>query len=256
MLYSISVDIFGIEGFIYPYSILMGIGFTHLLFGITKSAQAQKMSDEVIESFQLTLIISICFGYVGASAAAQLLAGEKVIPLDTLTVMPGFIVGTIVLCLGLFFQKMDVKYWISLAIPYWCFAHAWGRLGCFLGGCCFGTPTDSIFGLTFPEDSIPSNTHGHISLHPTQLYEAFALTLIGITSSKLNISVSRIYFFFITYGITRYIIEEFRGDERGIFSLMPNLSPSQSLSLLFVIVGSILFIISLSHKQNKMSQPH
>jgi phosphatidylglycerol:prolipoprotein diacylglycerol transferase len=46
------------------------------------------------------------------------------------------------------------------------------RIGCFLNGCCFGTPTDLPFCVHFPDGSIPYSFFGDQCLHPTQLYSS------------------------------------------------------------------------------------
>jgi phosphatidylglycerol:prolipoprotein diacylglycerol transferase len=61
--------------------------------------------------------------------------------------------------------------------------HAFGRLGCFSAGCCWGTATDAAWAVTFTDPyshkivGVPLG----IALHPTQLYEAGA----GKQSSSL-----------------------------------------------------------------------
>ncbi len=46
------------------------------------------------------------------------------------------------------------------------------RIGCFLNGCCFGTPTDLPWGVQFPIGSIPWAVYGSEHLHPSQLYSS------------------------------------------------------------------------------------
>ncbi|MDX1948004.1 MAG: prolipoprotein diacylglyceryl transferase [Pirellulaceae bacterium] len=62
----------------------------------------------------------------------------------------------------------------SFAVPV-AVAVAIGRLACFVGGCCYGTPTSLPWGVRF------QHAADHLPRHPTQLYEAaFHLTLAGI----------------------------------------------------------------------------
>ena len=49
-----------------------------------------------------------------------------------------------------------------------------GRLGCFLNGCCFGTPTHLPWGLRFPSSSYSNFVFPGEALHPSQLYLAAA----------------------------------------------------------------------------------
>lgn len=60
-----------------------------------------------------------------------------------------------------------------------CIVHGFGRIGCFMSGCCHGQPTDSFLSVIFTNpvcQAEPLNT----PLHPTQLYEsAFYFFLNG-----------------------------------------------------------------------------
>jgi phosphatidylglycerol:prolipoprotein diacylglycerol transferase len=103
--------------------------------------------------------------------------------------------------------------------------HAIGRLGCFLAGCCWGAPTDAMFGLGFPPTSVvyahggaPFAGHGTVPLHPTQLYEAALLLAIFATLAGIRIFVGvdrpgvQAFRYALLYGVVRAVIEIFRGD--------------------------------------------
>ena len=96
-------------------------------------------------------------------------------------------------------------------------AHAIGRIGCFLAGCCYGKPTDSWIGIEFP---------GVGKVIPTQLIESiFLFVLFGILLF-LILKYKFKYGFLIyipAYAVFRFVIEFFRGDERGVaFALSPS----------------------------------
>jgi phosphatidylglycerol---prolipoprotein diacylglyceryl transferase len=57
--------------------------------------------------------------------------------------------------------------------------HAFGRLGCFLAGCCYGKPTTLPWGVVFRNERsmVPRELLG-VPLHPTQLYEVFGILAI------------------------------------------------------------------------------
>lgn len=97
-------------------------------------------------------------------------------------------------------------------------AHGIGRIGCFLAGCCYGKHTDSWIGIDFP---------GIGKVIPTQLIEAiFLLILFGVLLF-LILKFKFKYGFLIyipSYAVFRFVIEFFRGDERGVAAI---LSPSQ-----------------------------
>lgn len=100
-------------------------------------------------------------------------------------------------------------------------AHALGRVGCFLAGCCFGTTTDASWAI---------HLHG-ATRHPVQLYEALGLALLAWGLGHLpRVRLLGAYLF--GYGLLRWSLEWLRGDEiRGLWAGM-SLSQWVSLSML------------------------
>lgn len=112
--------------------------------------------------------------------------------------------------------------------------HCFGRIGCFLAGCCYGIPYDGLFAVTYPEGSFaPAN----IPLFPVQLVEAAFLVIISlilweISERKSGGDVIEAYLFL--YGCLRFCLEFVRFDsERGSIGI---LSTSQWISLIMVMV--------------------
>ena len=131
---------------------------------------------------------------------------------------------------------------------------AWGRIGCFVGSCCFGARTDTDVGVVFPGRSDASRYHWEqgwlnsyrvesLAVHPTQLYSALAILLIAALA----------YFWFMPrkqfhgqvfcisaslYAVFRFLIEFIRRDERGgLFGL----STSQLLAIVFLVACAWLW---------------
>ena len=108
-------------------------------------------------------------------------------------------------------------------------AHAFGRLGCFFGGCCYGAEA---------EWGLPCAGDPYTNVVPTQLFEmAFLFILAAVMAVlyfkfKLNYNFS---VYLIAYGIWRFAIEYVRDDYRGKF--IGNITPSQFWSILMVILG-------------------
>ena len=113
-------------------------------------------------------------------------------------------------------------------------AHCVGRFGCFCAGCCYGIETDAWFGIQFV-----GMEHKVI---PTQLFEAIFLLILVVVMLFFYLKFGFKYNFGIygiAYGIWRFIIEFFRGDDRG--GKILGLWPSQFWSILLVL-GGIAFI--------------
>ena len=137
-----------------------------------------------------------------------------------------------------FWKVMDIVA-ISLVV-----GHAFGRIGCFFAGCCYGSPTKSSFGVTFNSGLVPFHLHG-VPLHPTQLYESLFLFILFVflfwlhRHRKFSGQILVVYIF--CYSLFRFIIEFLRGDEARGFFLGGHLSTSQILSILFFFSGIITF---------------
>lgn len=127
--------------------------------------------------------------------------------------------------------------------------HALGRFGCFLNGCCFGRPHESIFSVRFPAKTQPwydNFDHGLImadathslALHPVQLYEAgfnlllFVLLVRAHRRRTANGQILAAYL--MTYPAARFFLEFMRGDPRLFWG---PLSVAQITSLILFVFG-------------------
>jgi len=125
--------------------------------------------------------------------------------------------------------------------------HAFGRVGCFAAGCCYGRETHLPWAVTFtnPLANSISDTPLHVPLHPTQLYEMVlelcnCLFLVWLIRRK-KFEGEIIGTYMIIYGIGRFFIEFFRGDE-GRGSFIGWMSGTQAIALSLVIFGGLLWM--------------
>jgi phosphatidylglycerol:prolipoprotein diacylglycerol transferase len=121
-----------------------------------------------------------------------------------------------------------------------------GRIGCFMAGCCYGTPTQVPWAVVFtnPASLCPLR----VPVHPAQLYESFlALGVFGFlywfrTRKRYSGQVVLLYLFLA--GLVRFVVEFFRSplDYRGplYFGWMP-LTQFLALGLCLVCGGLLLF---------------
>ncbi|MCJ7581600.1 MAG: prolipoprotein diacylglyceryl transferase [Candidatus Aminicenantes bacterium] len=129
--------------------------------------------------------------------------------------------------------------------------HSIGRIGCFLGGCCYGSLCNLPWAVKFPGHSFP--------VHPTQIYESilnffnFIFLLVMFKKRKFDGQVFLLYL--INYSMIRFVIEFFRGDpERGNLILFPN-APSLNPTIP-QIISMIIFLISiLSYRKLRKQSP-
>jgi len=149
------------------------------------------------------------------------------------------------------FYKIPIEKSINMTIPFITLTHAFGRIGCFCGGCCYGTPTTSIFGIKFPDGSPAVLKYGHDAyIHPVQLYESISLFLITIIILRVK-EEYRFALYAMFYGILRFVIEYVRGDFRGQIFEIKIISPSQFLCISIVLIGYLMLL----HKLKKANNP-
>lgn len=231
---------------IHGYGLMIGIGFIAALFIGLRRAKAKNLDGDFLFN---TSIICLIFGMLGAKLLYILTVLDKIIknPSDFLSLSSGFVVygGIIVgILAGYVYCRIKGKFfrtYFDLVMPSISIAQGFGRLGCFLAGCCYGKETTAWYGITFTDSAFAPNG---ISLIPTQLISsagnfliAGALIFIAKKQKKPGL-IAGLYLVF--YGTVRFLIEMLRGDiERGSIG---NLSTSQFISIFIVLIG-IIFII-------------
>lgn len=217
---------------------------------------------------KLDILLSTILAGIGIIIGAKLLYMITVIPevinsaaycknhiLETIIYMfSGYVFygGLIGALLGYFFYckwfKIDFGSVINIISPVIPLVHAFGRIGCFMGGCCYGIEYHDIFAIQFPYNEFVEEL-SLVPRFPIQLLEAslnFILFLCLIYySRKVRKSGSILGIYLICYAIMRFSLEFLRGDlVRGIFL---GVSTSQWISLLLIPLG--LYLIFRKEKQ-------
>lgn len=207
----------------------------HLLYAATNIDSIVEYIDFTIEKIKngtltaeyIKLAFSECFGgsvfyggFIGASAA--------------LVIYSKHVKG------GLRKEFIDI---FAVCVPLF---HCFGRIGCFLGGCCYGIK--SSIGFIAHNPLLPEISG--VRRFPTALAEsAFNLLLFGVLlylyKSRRNCG-RLIYVYMLIYPAGRFILEFFRGDEiRGIFFY---LSTSQWISLALIPAAVIMLKLKAPEK--------
>jgi phosphatidylglycerol:prolipoprotein diacylglycerol transferase len=128
--------------------------------------------------------------------------------------------------------------------------HALGRMGCFLGGCCFGSAHGTIehpgaFSVVFTHALAPA-AHPPIPRHPVQLYESAGLLVLAFAFAFVPIKKTdgtRALTYVIAYGLLRFVTESLRGDaNRGVWG---PLSTSQIVSLFGIGIAAIWIFVRM-----------
>lgn len=168
-------------------------------------------------------------------------------PMDVLVLLAGgmvfyggFIGGAVAVFWYCRRYNVSIKVVCGIFTPAVPLFHTFGRIGCFLGGCCFGIPVS--WGVVYPEHS-PGAPSG-IPLLPIQLIEAgcnFILFIVlAIVSRRLRPARKwmTLPVYMVCYGVLRFVLEFFRGDiMRGVYLL----STSQWISLALVVGSLVMY---------------
>lgn len=203
---------------LYSYGLSIALGVLLSLFLMKRRALKEGVLKPE-EVFDMAFGILV-WGFLGARLfyVAQNLAYYAAEPLKIFAVWEGGLIfygGAIAafLGLGLMARKKKWPFWkiLDFVVPYGALTHAFGRIGCFLNGCCFGKACELPWAVRFPE--LP------YAVHPTQLYEAFYdLVLFAFLIQRgkrvrFEGEISLLYL--LLYGMGRYAIEFLRepGDQ-------------------------------------------
>ena len=229
-------DLFGIDNFSYILMIVIGVAFA--IFWLVFYLKRRGFSRNTIIDVIACTLFTVALGIIGAMAFQNIYDLIKD-PANykfsfSMTFYGGLISGTIAFILIFFFfvkKHNDISFGEILIIAPLCItcAHAFGRIGCFLAGCCYGQVTDSCIGVEFP------NIGKRI---PTQLFESGFLFLLSAALFVLIFVVKfkyTMHVYLASYSIFRFIIEFFRGDEaRG--GTVLGLYPSQLVCIFIWII--------------------
>lgn len=244
-MHKVAFEIFGFQ--IFWYGVLAAIGFI-AGFG-TASRRAPRAGLKGDDVFNLAPWI-----IVGAVVGARLLyvisywnkefAGQpwfQIFNMRSGLVYYGGLIGaslaTIIFC---YRQKIYLWRMADVMAPSVALGHAFGRIGCFMTGCCYGKPTDLPWAVCFPQDHPLKG----VPVHPTQFYESalnfllYAALVCVFKRRRFDGQVFAIYL--MAYAIIRTSTEMFRGDYTQ-FYLGGIATPGQTVSMVIMAAGLILW---------------
>ncbi len=251
---------------LHSFGLMAALGFLAALVAMTALAKrglaAGLSPDGVSQLLVMTMVggaLGARFAYVAEHWSSEY-AGQpfvEVFRFDKGGLMfYGGLIGAILL-VALFarIRRLSLVGVLDLCATALPLGHAFGRVGCFLNGCCYGRPTSSFLGVTYPAGSTVWQHHlrqglvvrasaASCPVYPSQLIEAGAnlllfAALFHLAGRKPERGVlSGVYL--ICYAVIRFFTETLRGDSRMAVGA---LSISQAISMAALAAG-IAFLVA------------
>jgi len=241
---------------IHTYGALIAVGFLIAVYTIKTLTERSKLNvDRTLDLVFWTLLV----GFIGSRVLFIATRWEDFSgdPLAMFKVWQGGLVflGGPIFALPFNYwylkrHKMPVWKTMDSMIPGLVIAHAFGRMGCLMAGCCYGKPTGSGFGIKLYSDLVDVQIRG-INLHPTQIYESFSLLVLftGMLWVHRNkrFDGQVILTYFMAYPVIRSVVEIFRGDLIRGFVIEGWVSTGQFISVLIFIGASVTLALRLKY---------
>ena len=240
------------------YGVFLAIAFLCAILITVKLARRDGLPSEKIYDLSLWMLLA---ALVGSKVMMLFTEPEyrenplQLLSLDFLRsggVFYGGLLGA-VLAGYLLMKRYQLPWWktADACAPGIAIGNFFGRQGCFAAGCCWGKPTTLPWGVKFTElghevTGVPIDTY----LHPTQLYESFAMLLVFLflfwLHKRKRFDGQVILVYALLYSIIRFAIEFVRDDPRGdVFGLttLTGLSTSQLISIVVGLSALIVLIV-------------
>jgi phosphatidylglycerol:prolipoprotein diacylglycerol transferase len=256
---------------IYSYGVLLAAALILALFIAARLAKRDGLPSERMYDLGLWILLG---GLLGSKLLLVLLdPNAKIFSWEFVrsggVFYGGFLGG--LLTAAILIPLYKLKFWkvADAFAPAIALGQFFGRQGCFAAGCCWGKETHLPWGVHFSDKghemtNVPvyDATGGALYLHPTQLYESFAMlavfALLYYLHKHKKFDGQIIILYMVLYPLIRFTIEFFRDDPRGdLFGItaMTGLSPSQLISLLVAFGAAVFLFVRLRRISNTTPQP-
>ena len=161
----------------------------------------------------------------------------------------------------LYHVKVNVLLMTDIFAPSIALGVFFTRIGCFLNGCCFGIPTDSVFGIVFPPMSSAGYQFPGEKIYPTQLFSSFwGIVMFGILiliEKKKWFHGFTFTIFLMLLSVGRFVIDYFRFYTEVVpVNFLGKQMTLNQLVGLFIFFGALFAFIVLSKKGKISPKTH
>ncbi len=259
---------------IFGYGFMLFLGFTTATLYAAWRAKSQGIPENLVWDFTFWLLISGVGGarlwyviqyrehYFGPDISLWKLIN---LPDGGLVLFGGVIGGSAAIVIFCIKNKVPLLKFADIAVTAIFIGLMFGRMGCFLNGCCYGHLSDAPWAVTFPKGSAPFKAQADAELirkdderslpvHPTQVYSSLcALGLALLTACYYpyrHRDGAVLAVGWLAYPVVRFTMELLRNDERGQLGTM--FTPAQLFS--FVLFSSGLAFVWYVSRQPRLSE--
>lgn len=252
------------------YGFCMALGFFSAWQVLAWLCRKSGRNPEMFSNLVVYLIIGGVLGSRVAYVIEHWSSEFAARPLDVIKVWQGGLMfyGGLILDIIIFFtwcfvkkeKVLEIADLLSAVIPL---GHAFGRIGCFFYGCCYGRQCDAAWAVAFPRGSpawheqaqtgaIKWSAAASLPVLPTQLVEAVAVLLLFVAVLAVCRRFNKSLPGFSTgcylagYAVVRFCMEMLRGDPRAAVGL---LSIGQTLSLVIFFAGLAFMAVAFFRKK-------
>ena len=241
---------------IYGYGLMLAIGFLLAMTLAQKEAKKYKIPEEKLTSLFPWIIIAGAFGARLFHAIVERPSYFIEHPIEIfyfwdggVTFYGGLIGGVLVVWLFSRKNKISFVHLGDFLITYTALGQVFGRLGCFLAGCCHGVPTTMPWGITVTNSDSITRPLG-IPLHPTQLYQALVnlitFLILYKVAKKKKFNGQLLLIYGLKYPLGRSIVEIFRGDSIRGYIVNGYITTSQGISIIMFAVCLSIYIYKIA----------
>jgi len=242
---------------IYSYGAMMCLGFLSAILVAAWRARSRGQSPDVIYNAGLIAFVCGVFGarlFYVVQYHGQFFSAWDLLKIweGGLTYYGGLVLGAVGVVAYLGLSRRPVLYWLDIIAPSLALGLAFGRMGCFLNGCCYGDASHLPWAFAWPVGSLPWEHYANAflessglkrailpaegfgpalgavtgclaggrqawTIHPSQLYSlvnAAGLFAVLHLAFRWKRRHGQIFFFFILlYAVSRFLLEYTRADE-------------------------------------------
>lgn len=233
---------------LYTYGVMMALGFMAAIFSARLLAPRAGIGSEQITDMAIVAIVGGLLGayvnYIISYDWSRFVSNpaSALMFWDGGLVFLGGLIGGIVFAIGYILKtKMPLREIADIAAVSVPLAYAFGRIGCFFAGCCYGVASEVAWAVKFPALFTPR--------HPTQLYSAllgFGLAAFALLYRKRRAFAGQSFLFYLMlYGLGRFLIEMLRENP---FVLGTSLTVAQFTGLVLMATAAVLYPILARQK--------